>query len=81
MAQAAGLTVGDVSADFSLFMGAVIDDRAQEAFAPSPRLNCRERPRRTAKLSQSSPRTDMPFRTRVVLWDLLSPPQVKIGPG
>ncbi len=28
VAQAAGLTVGDVSADFSLFMGAVIDDRA-----------------------------------------------------
>ena len=28
VAQAAGLTMGDVSADFSLFMGAVIDDRA-----------------------------------------------------
>ena len=28
VAQAAGLTVGDVSADFSLFMGAVIDGRA-----------------------------------------------------
>jgi 1-pyrroline-5-carboxylate dehydrogenase len=28
VAEAAGLTVGDVSADFSLFMGAVIDDRA-----------------------------------------------------
>jgi 1-pyrroline-5-carboxylate dehydrogenase len=28
VAQAAGLTAGDVSADFSLFMGAVIDDRA-----------------------------------------------------
>jgi 1-pyrroline-5-carboxylate dehydrogenase len=28
VAQAAGLTMGDVSADLSLFMGAVIDDRA-----------------------------------------------------